>query len=253
MKERMLLIAGLLLLPVLVSAENRPEIWADSAANAYRSGDYNQSVIYYKKILSEGLESPALYYNLGNACYKAGDMASAILYYERSLKLRPGDEDAGFNLKVARSRIIDKIDEVPAPFYTRAYRTVSHWMNADSWAVLVLLSLLFLMLCLALFLSLRKVSLRKTAFSLGLLFMLTFILSNFLACSRYHDESGRKGAVVFVPTLHVKSCPDEKSTDVFVIHEGTRVEIRDRIGDWYEIRIANGNMGWILAESVEVI
>ena len=63
----------------------------------------------------------------------------------------------------------------------------------------------------------------------------------------------RKEAIIFSPTVTIKSSPDEKSVDLFVLHEGTKVELIDNIGDWYEIRIANGSVGWLATSAVEKI
>ena len=51
----------------------------------------------------------------------------------------------------------------------------------------------------------------------------------------------------------VKSSPDDKSVDLFVVHEGTKVTVMDRIGIWKEVRIANGNSGWIQTKAIREI
>jgi SH3-like domain-containing protein len=60
-------------------------------------------------------------------------------------------------------------------------------------------------------------------------------------------------AIVFKPSVTVKASPDEESVNLFVIHEGTKVYILDKLGNWYEVRIDNGSVGWIPQETVEVI
>jgi len=40
---------------------------------------------------------------------------------------------------------------------------------------------------------------------------------------------------------------------LFVIHEGLKVRITDKLGDWVEISLSDGNKGWLLTESVERI
>ncbi|HRZ22174.1 MAG TPA: SH3 domain-containing protein, partial [Bacteroidales bacterium] len=69
------------------------------------------------------------------------------------------------------------------------------------------------------------------------------------------DVSNRRvtEAIVFDPSLTVRSSPSENSVDLFVVHEGTKVAITDRLGDWYEIRIANGSTGWIQNTSIRSI
>ena len=60
-------------------------------------------------------------------------------------------------------------------------------------------------------------------------------------------------AIVFTPTLTVKGGPDESNSDLFVIHEGTKVRIIDKVNKWYRIQIADGNDGWIPSDKVEII
>lgn len=51
----------------------------------------------------------------------------------------------------------------------------------------------------------------------------------------------------------MKSSPDEKGTDVFVLHRGVKVEITDELSDWVKIRLADGKVGWMKKEMMEVI
>jgi hypothetical protein len=88
---------------------------------------------------------------------------------------------------------------------------------------------------------------------MGAFFLLIFVVSNILGYQQYEHQRGSTEAIVFVPALHVKSSPDEGSNDVFVIHEGTKLSIRDQIGEWCEIRIANGNVGWVKASTLKII
>ncbi len=60
-------------------------------------------------------------------------------------------------------------------------------------------------------------------------------------------------AIVMQPTVTVKSSPDAGGTNLFVVHEGLKVRITDKLGDWVEIRLADGNKGWLLLETIERI
>lgn len=55
------------------------------------------------------------------------------------------------------------------------------------------------------------------------------------------------------PSVYVKSSPDEKGIDLFIIHEGTKVEVLEELNNWYKIRLLNGNIGWLLSSETEVI
>ena len=63
----------------------------------------------------------------------------------------------------------------------------------------------------------------------------------------------RNHAIVFVPTVTIKSSPDASGTDLFILHEGTKVFIKSKLGDWSEIEMEDGNVGWIPSKDIEVI
>lgn len=59
--------------------------------------------------------------------------------------------------------------------------------------------------------------------------------------------------IVFQSVISVKSSPGDSGKDLFILHSGTKVKITNSIGDWLEIRIADGNKGWILADALQKI
>jgi tetratricopeptide (TPR) repeat protein len=246
------LIVILFLLPSLTFAAT-PEITIAKANKAYTDGFYDNAIELYKSVISAGYESVDLYYNLGNACYKQNDIASAILYYEKAHKLDPGNEDVNFNLKIANTKITDKIEAIPEMFYKRWYRKLIESYSVDKWSKTGLV-----FLCLGLIAGLfyfvsRTLITRKAGFWLGIIFILISLFSFLFAWQGYNDIVHRKEAIIFAPTVTIKSSPDEKSVDLFVLHEGSKVELIDNIGTWYEIRIANGSVGWLNESTIERI
>ena len=63
----------------------------------------------------------------------------------------------------------------------------------------------------------------------------------------------KTSAVIVSPMVVVKSSPDENSSDIFILHEGTKVKVREELGQWLEIRIADGKQGWLPKNALEVI
>lgn len=247
-----ILIFILFLLPGFVFAAD-PEITVAKANKAYTDGFYANAVELYKSVIAAGFESADLYYNLGNACYKQNDFASSILYYEKARKLDPGNEDVNFNLRIANTKITDKIEPIPELFYKRWYRKLVESFSVDKWARSGL-AFLFLGLVAGLFFRVSKrLLIRKAGFWLGIVFVVVSLCSFLFAFQCYNEVMHRKEAIIFAPTVTIKSSPDEKSVDLFVLHEGAKVELIDNIGTWYEIRIANGSVGWLIASSVEKI
>jgi tetratricopeptide (TPR) repeat protein len=220
---------------------------------AYQAGSYSLAAGLYQKVADAGYESPELFYNLGNTYFKMNDYPRAILWYERARRIDPGSEDINFNLNVANTKISDKIEPLPALFYKRWYNSMVQLFSIDTWALMGVGLFIGTLLSLVLYLASRVLFLRKVGFwsAAGLMF---FCLVSFsMAWSGYSFTKSTSEAIIFAPTITVKSSPDEKSTDLLVLHEGTKVRLLDSIGGWYEIRIASGSVGWLPNNSLEKI
>ena len=230
-----------------------PEQQISEANKLYLSGHYENAVSVYEKITQEGLASPILYYNLGNAYFKLGNMPMAILYYEKAQKLAPADADIAHNIRLANTRIVDKIESVPVLFYVRWWNSALNILSPDTFAKVSLGLLSFFWILLACYFLVRRRGLRITAFYFAMLFGIAAIFGMVLASQSHHNALNPDEAIVMEPSAGVKGSPDEKSVDLIVIHEGTKVKVLDRIGDWKEIRIANGNSGWIQTKAIREI
>jgi hypothetical protein len=231
--------------------DTRPLI--EKGNKAYADGLYSNALDCYKQAAGGGMESAELYYNMGNACFKMNDIPSSILYYERALKLDPGNEDCAFNLKIANSRISDKIEAIPEMFYKRWFATLTGLLSSDAWAKLSILLLVLSLVCATLYFISRVVILRKGGFWLGSILLFLALVFLVFSYRNYMTVKSQDYAIVFSPSVTVKSSPDDKSVDLFVLHEGSKVRVMDHIGNWYEIRIANGSVGWLPTSSIERI
>ena len=106
------------------------------ANEAYGQEDYITAIELYEQTLREQGVSSDLYYNLGNAYYKHNEFAKAILNYERALLLNPGNEDARFNLEMANTHIVDKIDPVGKFFLSVWIDSLRNFLSSNTWAVI---------------------------------------------------------------------------------------------------------------------
>jgi len=225
-----------------------------AAANkAYTENKFNVAIELYQKVVKSNFQSEELYYNLGNAYFKTNNYPSALLYYEKAKKLDPGNEKINFNINITNTKIIDKIEELPLPFYKLWFANFQHWFGVDTWAVLSLIFLFTFLGSVAIYLIGNTMAVRKIFFWFGLLLLVFTISSGFNAYSQYRNFQVSKEAIIFEPTVNVKSSPDAESQDIFVIHEGTKVKITDKVGTWIEIKIANGSDGWVQESVVQTI
>jgi len=219
--------------------------FADSAAKAYNRGQFEASIKFYNKILEAGQESAAVYYNLGNTWFKLNEMAPAIYNYEKALLLAPGDEDILFNLKIANSRITDKIEVVPDLFFERWWKSFYNLFTGDTWAWLSLIFLGLFLFAFAMFILARSPLMRRWAFWPGLLLLVFAVFAFSFAWKNQFRQTHKTHAIVFSPSATAKSSPDASATDLFVLHEGTKVQVYDKVSGWVKIKLANGSVGWL--------
>jgi len=224
-----------------------------TANNAYNQGLYDSALSTYDIVIADGIESGELYYNMGNAYYKNNDIASAILYFEKAKKLLPNDEDIQYNLNIANSMIVDKIEKVPELFYHQWWNYIYNIIGVDAWAIFALISFSLLIVTIGLFIMSKKRGNRKLSFYVGVLFLIITITSSALASQKYYLNIEHKEAIVFTSSITVKSSPTQNSVDLFVIHDGTKVKIIDSIDNWVEIKIQNGSTGWLPKKSIKEI
>ncbi|MEE4196130.1 MAG: tetratricopeptide repeat protein [Bacteroidales bacterium] len=238
---------------VSVHAENQQIQWLDSANQAYTKGNYMQAINHYEMILQNGYESAALYYNLGNAYYKQNIIDKAILNYERALLLKPNHEDIRYNLQIANQLTIDRIEKLPEFFLSAWIKTIRNWFSSDKWALISLGSFVFTLVFISLYLYTRKYGLKKFSFWLGLVCFMISIFSLIFSYQQKQRIVLKDTAIVMSPSVTVKSSPDQSGTDLFILHEGTKVWLHDQVGEWKEIRLSDGSKGWIKVESIEEI
>ena len=221
--------------------------------SAYVRQQYQQAIADYEALLKKGV-SADVYYNLGNAYYRTDNITRAVINYERALLLSPGDPDIRVNLQLARSKTIDKITPESEMFFVTWYRSLVNIMSVDGWATMSLVSLAIAIILALCYLFSGRVWMQKTGFFGALAMIVIFGLSNLFAWQQKDQLVNRTGAIVISPAAAVKSTPANGGTDLFIIHEGTKVEITDSsMKEWKEVRIADGKEGWIKASMIEMI
>lgn len=230
-----------------------PRQLEQQAETSYREGNYVEAADAYQKIIDSGYESAGLYYNLGNCYYKLGENTKAILNYERALLLNPDDSDAKYNLKMAQKAIVDKIEVLPELFVMRWYKDFVSNFSADQWGYISIAVFICFLFMVALFFYSTSVWAKKTGFFTGVILLLFTVCSVIFAIKQYEQIKNRDYAIMITPSTTVKGAPDNSGTSLFVVHEGLKVRILGAVGDWYNIRMADGNEGWILKSDLERI
>ena len=225
----------------------------DSAKNNYKNKNYEKALKSYKSILKSGYEAADVYYNMGNCYYKLDSIPYAILYYEKAKLLSPNDDDILFNLKIANLKTIDKLDVLPKFFLTEWFDNFIDIFNTDTWAYISISSFIIFLLLILLFFFSRKISLKRLSFYFSLFFLIISFMGFSFSKKQKNKITQHNYAIIITPTVTAKSSPDDSGTDAFIIHEGVKVKLQDKVGEWSEIKLSDGSVGWIKTSDFKII
>ncbi len=211
----------------------------------FTAGSYKEALQSWTEIYNTGYRSANLDYNIGNAYFKLNNIPSAILFYERAYRLNPANEDINYNLQIARTLNVDRFQEIPELFFVKWYNFVSLFLSTNSWAKISITSFILFLLLLSLYIYSPRHKYKIIGFWLAIFFIFLSLTS--LAFT-IHNKSlvyDSHKAIISSPMVNGKSSPDKSGNDLFVLHEGTKVTVEDEVGEWLEIRLSDGNKGWV--------
>lgn len=243
----LILSLALIILPSMVYGDSY-QLYFEDANRAYFDGKYEEAVDKYLQILKNGAVSGEVYFNLGNSYYKLNQYGSAILYYEKAKRYLEGDEALEKNLKIARLHIIDEIDPIPQLFIKTWWEKLLNLFPLEIYAWITLLMFVVVSVLIAVKM-ISMLNLKKWIWSMSSIFLLLLIL---FTNKVYVFESSEFG-IILSSKVSIVSEPNISGTEIFILHEGTKVEIKRVLDNWYEIRIADGKTGWLKIETVELI
>jgi len=224
-----------------------------TANTAYQKQDYAGSIKLYEQLIADGNVSTEVYFNLGNSYFKEGNVPRAIINYERAKKLAPEDEDIEFNLKIASLKVVDRIDNVPEVFYKRWIRSMATIFPANTWSIVFVILIWLVFMSAGFYVISYSTGLKKISFISGIVLTIFTITTYLMSARSYSISHVEEQAIVISSSVYVKSSPDEKGNDLFILHEGTKVEILEPFEGWKKIRIANGTIGWLKLNEIEKI
>jgi tetratricopeptide (TPR) repeat protein len=219
----------------------------------FSAGNYDGALQSWTEIYNNGYRSASLCYNIGNAYFKLNNIPLAILFYERAYKLNPSDEDINYNLQIARTLIVDRFQEIPELFFVRWYDYVSLFFSSNRWARISIISFILSLIFLSLYIYSAGYRSKVAGFWLAVaLFVISAASFVFSERNKYLVYDSHK-AIITTPVVSGKSSPDSSGNDLFVLHEGTKVSVEDAVGEWLEIRLSDGNKGWVPVSSLNII
>lgn len=220
----------------------------------YQEGDFAAAIDAYEAVRSAGFESAALHYNLGNAYFKSGELGRSILEWERALALSPGDEDAQANLELARSLTADAVEPLPRFWLLSA---VSWWIRLlPRGPLMLLVGAAWLTAGAGLVGRILSGStdVRRWAGRVAVVGALVTLVFGANLFVRELGIGRPERAVILADAVPVRSAPaEEDDLTLFEIHEGTRVRVEERTGEWAEVVLDDGKVGWVPFDVMEMI
>ena len=241
-----------LCLPNAVAAEDAAVALYNRAGRAYEAEQYAEAVAFYEDILNMGIRDGRVVYNLGNAYFKAGRLGKAILSYERARRLLPRDEDIEANLGFVR---LLKVDKEPPEKRNVVVRFVLNLYDAFSLNGLTrAVSGLYILIMFSVIGWILYGRRFRSVFAAILIILgAAFVPVCAALTFKIHAEAFVKEAIVISDEVDARSGPGAEHTKIFAVHEGTKVTIERRDGDWVLVRLNSGIGGWVEGKGMEEI
>ena len=222
-----------------------PSVVFENANTAYNNAKYEKAVSLYKEILDQGEYSAALYYNLANCYYRLNNVGESVFYYEKAQLLNPNDQDTKVNAAFAQNMAIDAVELLPQTQLTHMKNSFFNSFSTEGWAILAVVLAWLFALFIGLYLWNKAPFLKRTFFILAILSSLLLVSSISISFMKSSTEESTIYGILFSEKIDVWAEPNSRSEVLFLIHEGTKVQLLDALQEWQKIKIANGSEGWI--------
>lgn len=241
----------LFLFSFVANAQN--EALFNKATKAYNDGHYEEATESYLKIIENGEHSAELYYNLGNTYYKLNQVAPSIYYYEKALLLNPNDAEITNNLVYAKNMTVDAIEEMPKTGLSKIYKNIVSPLSFDDWAIVAILFVLLFVLAYIAFYYLQYANQKRIAFITSITALFLGVFALIIAYIEYADFKADQPAIVFAEEVVIQSEPNNRSQETFRLHEGTKVNVLEKLNDWHKIQIVDGKTGWLPSKDIKIL
>ena len=231
------------------------------AAALYDQGRFEQAAGRYESVLSAGVRSANLFFNLGNAWFKAGQTGRAILNYERARHLEPRDPDIhgnlDFVLKESRAR-----DTVPTTGLTTWLAGLRDYLTTGEWTGLTALGYWLAMAAAITFVWLpARFEWRRWLRVVIAAFAGLAVLGSVGLAAKATVESGLSPAIVVAKKeVVVRFAPVDDAQRHYTAVEGQKLWIvgeresrMEGVPGWFKVERVDGAEGWVPANAIEKI
>ena len=224
----------------------------EQANAAYNGGNYGLAVEKYEAILDQKMHSAALYFNLGNTHYRLGNVAESVFYFEKAKQMQPLDKAIKNNAQFANNMTLDAIEELPQTQLDTLQQNVLMSFSLNQWAKITLLLAWLTFFFFMVYRFSRQMQFKRIFFVLGCVVLLFTLVSIFLTQTKQQGAKQVK-AVVFNQEIEVWAEPNKRADMLFLLHEGTLLDVLSELEGWSKIKLANGSEGWIENNTIRTL
>lgn len=233
----------------LKASRSVPEI-ADSL---YSVHDYRGALDAYTRWVKE-VPSANNYYNLGNTYYQLHMYPQAILCYERALRMDAKHEDARANLELANKHIVaySSLQETDEMIFVSLLNRLRGALSIDAWAFVMLGCLVVLLLGGGVVYLKRDPQVIKLAIGIGgaslAVMLMAFVMVHQL--SGYRNDRSR---VVMMRDADLVDAPSPSASHLSDLSGGMVLKLHGRHGEWVQVMVPSGVVGWVNDKDIETI
>ena len=209
---------------------------------AYRAGEYARAELAYRGLLDQDIVNGHVLYNLGNSLYRQERLSEAVLAWRRAEVVLPRDPDLRANL--ARAREATK-ERMPA---LSSARPLFFWQRRLSPREGVLLGSLLTGLGFGVLLVARwrRRDWRVVGVCVGAVGALVLLGGADETRTLNHSPAG----LVLAKEVAVRSAVGGQGVDLFQLHAGAEVRLREASGEHVQVELSDGRRGWLPAATV---
>ena len=243
----------LFLIIFFLISQSQDDVIFDQGNSSYNQGNYNEAIEKYTSIINNGYESSELYYNLGNAYYKINDIANSIFYFEKSLLLDPNNNETKNNLSFSQNMTIDRIETIPVNQLSKFISSFTNLFDYNTWLLISIIFEFLSFIVFSVYVFNKNTNTKKLYFSIGSIFLICFIIFLIVGINSKSVYEKNNPAILFDNRISFKSEPNERSDEIFILNEGTKVNVLEKLNEWSRVELLNGSKGWILSSSFQFI
>jgi tetratricopeptide (TPR) repeat protein len=227
----------------LVAGHVRAEQPEEKARVFFEHQQYKEALAVWNEMIASGQATVGLYFNIGMTESLLQNTPGAILAYEKALRLKPMNKTVRTAILEERKKIENGTIPVNPFFLSEWYKGLVTLLRPGYWAILGLGSI-----AVALFGFIRYLTRKPFKPQLKRNVLIYFLAMGFCCLALgllSYREIYRDDEAIVIEACEFMQAPADDSPHIRTLHPGEKIVIADQIGDWYNVRLLNLDIGWI--------